>query len=198
MYRNNIKIAKVLIIDTNLFEDNRCYSEESRNEEKLRMLRWLDNQIKTDLCIIMGHYPLFYYNKHNEFVIEPSTLELLDLILRNRNNIYYFASDKHCFQDIIHENIHQIIVGTGGADLDNIPEHTNEIKRVDDNPNKEFRIISTFTSYGYLTVSINAEQRLSFDFIRIDAPHPLAGGSKINMLNKRKYLKYFYKNKKVT
>ena len=124
---------KILIIDTNLLEENLCYNDDSRAEYIEFMMAWLRIQLlDSDAPIlIVGHYPLFYYKKGSFATTREMSQIYYLLISLSHQRIYYLASDVHNYQHIEHKNIVQYIVGNGGADLDAIDssalgEHLSE------------------------------------------------------------------------
>jgi hypothetical protein len=113
---------KILIIDTNLFEENLCYNEDSRIESRDLMMAWLRIQIldTNEPILIVGHYPLFYFKK-GSFTTNETMIQIYELLISfSPKKFYYLASDVHNHQHIMHKNIEQYIVGSGGADLDAI------------------------------------------------------------------------------
>lgn len=142
----------ILLIDTNLFETNLCYTDESRRYERKKMKMWLRTKIESwdaeKPLFIVGHHPLFYLKKTKKivddktkkmtFTINPFTLKLYDLLKSAGRPLYYLASDIHNYQCIYNKNITQIIVGTGGANFDNIPDETNERMYIENYENYEF------------------------------------------------------------
>lgn len=82
--------------------------------------------------VIVSHYPLvsYKYKKGNSFVSLKNSVEFTKIIFNRMNekkcNVYYICADTHNYQYItITENnslnkIHQYIVGTGGAEFDEI------------------------------------------------------------------------------
>lgn len=139
---------KILIIDTNLLEENLCYDDDSRAEYREFMMAWLRIQLlDSDAPIlIVGHYPLFYFKK-GSFTTNETMIKIYELLISlSPQKIYYLASDVHNHQHIEHKNIVQYIVGNGGADLDTIDgsalgEHTNEYGI--------HRILDAQLCYGY-------------------------------------------------
>lgn len=119
----------VIILDVNLLETNLCYDDVSREIHKIKMLDWFRSKIEyiktaTEIStyVVMGHYPLFFVNKKGVFKVNETTIEILEILRGLSKPVYYLASDVHNFQHIIHRNIHQFIVGTGGAKLDDLIE----------------------------------------------------------------------------
>jgi hypothetical protein len=158
---------KLFVLDVNLLEDNLCYDDKSREEHKLNMMQWLSThieKIKSSANVteyvyaVMGHYPLFYFDKKGNFVVNQTTIQILRLLKSmSPLKIYYFASDVHNYQYIKHENIHQFIVGTGGAKLDNMPEilQSSEFTRMDvANEEGDFTIMGAKKMYGSLILTL--------------------------------------------
>jgi len=150
---------KIVIIDTNLFETNFCYSDASSKEQKEKMLSWLIlclNETKEIPLLIVGHYPLFYHKK-GSFFINVTMQEVFDILIEaSDRKIYYLASDVHNHQHIEHKHITQYIVGTGGADLDDIDDSAITIHY--DDFGGVYNLINAKQCYGHSVISYNGER----------------------------------------
>ena len=159
------KKSKIFIIDTNLFEINECYNESVRSMAKKTMLEWLEKNIRENIknnIIIIGHFPLYYINKKLKFTINETMIELYNILIKYpRIKFYYMCADVHNYQHIEHENIIEIISGTGGADLDNIPNIENEEYIIDD---KKFKVLYSLKEYGYVDINITNSDEIIHKF----------------------------------
>jgi hypothetical protein len=128
-----------------------------------------NQQIKN--LVIIGHHPITGYkfkkNKVNLIEPFPSFVQLWSLIHSNTLNketiYYYLCADLHLYQIgnvVIHNNnnnnnemlIHQYIVGTGGADLDDHPYFDNY-----DNDNKNYPTLQNYENYS-VQYTMNVDQ----------------------------------------
>jgi hypothetical protein len=181
--------------------------------------------------IVVGHNPLFsvkakkkktknvqngnleYFdyalNEGFSFRLELVMNEIREIIheceyYNKGKTIYYLASHVHNYQYITNRNIHQYIIGTGGAHRDDVDQISTMFltSSYDENGNKEtYNIIHTQQKYGYL--NFNSSNQIPFDFIDTTvekgkvtemcintmetAQKTLTGGSSRNKLKKYEY-----------
>lgn len=167
-------LSKIILIDTNLLEVNICYENINENLEN-EMIEWLKNELS--LCentqpIVMGHYPLFYYKKNKntlkfEFQFNPTMDKIYKILLNYNKPIYYLCADIHNYQHIITSNIIQHIVGTGGADQDEVFESNLLFSPNDNQP--VVNIVKCVQKYGYLDVDIE-NNLVTGEFKESDVP----------------------------
>lgn len=154
-------VSKIIILDTNLLEENTCYGEHNENEENA-MINWLQNELSECLAtnvtpIVAGHYPLFYFKQNKttlniDFMINHMMNKFTDIFTNFKHPIYYLCADVHNYQHILHDNITQHIVGTGGAEQD--PIFDASISFTMNVGDKIFHIIRCAQKYGYLHVDV--------------------------------------------
>jgi hypothetical protein len=196
--QNNIKI---IFLDTNLCETNQCYVDEPvREMEKEKMFKWLDNILVANdekkPIIIIGHSPLFYKKEVKEkkssdvvlekgkkkilFTVNPTTLNIYEILQKYNFHIYYFASHIHNYQYIIDQNngnnIHMIINGTGGAKLDDL-DLENDRDIIYDG--KTYIFDKFNKNHGYSIITITNGNNVSHTFFDITKVM-LTGGYKAN------------------
>lgn len=152
-------LSKIIILDTNLLEENTCYGPHDPVLEN-EMIEWLNFELLSCgevMPIVMGHYPLFYFKQnkktqHFDFQIKYTMNRIYEKLLHYAKPLYYLCADVHNYQCIITSNITQHVVGTGGADQDrvievNLPFTLQEKGHI-------FNIIKCTQKYGYLDVDI--------------------------------------------
>ena len=120
---------QIIILDTNLYADD-TYTEQARKQDN-----WLSSVLSTQFyeSIIIQHEPLVGYKKKKEstYVMLPNAHRLISILsTAPKKPIAILSADIHNYQDIVFEpshvsQINQIIVGTGGATLDALPDKMN-------------------------------------------------------------------------
>jgi hypothetical protein len=170
---NNTLVQKIIMLDTNLMEKNKCYGEDKIDDTNQNLMKdWLKSEL--ELCenttpIVAGHFPLFYYKFDGdiyEFKMSTKMIDIYKILKEYRKPIYYVCADIHNYQYIISDNISQYIVGTGGADQDQIME-SSEIFQVMHKINETdtvFNIIRCSQSYGHVCFDVE-NNILSGEFI---------------------------------
>jgi hypothetical protein len=180
----------VLMIDTSMYETKlediaqyaECYQkledplkiEQLRDRQQLRVINAItQNQSKSNIVLI-GHHPITaYIVKKNEYqLVKPfrQFVELWKAIIAKTKeettgkHLYYLCADKHFYQPgtvkIEGTEIHQYIVGTGGADLDKNPFDITDMADLDTNPpvDKKILIENMATDIEKVTYSMTNEQ----------------------------------------
>ena len=124
--------------------------------------------------IIAGHHPiqqLKFKNEENRLItdIEDFKVVLKEIFsLTPDSRFYYLCSDLHLYQEgTIHlpvdagtMNIKQYIVGTGGTELDKLPEG---------NGNDIYTVTKSIKECGFLTCDVSgSEPQFTFEFITPD------------------------------
>jgi len=182
---------KILMLDTNLLEENKCYNEGERQIEASEMISWLRNSVNDSdnaTIIVVGHYPLFFYKK-GRFSIEKTMKEIYDILKLSQKQIYYLAADVHNYQDLESYNIRQIISGTGGAHLDDINGFTSGVHTINfEDQNIIINAHVASSNYGYIDIDIDKSGNFVTEYKQIT----FEGGSLDNFY-KRKYEKYIMK-----
>ena len=211
---SDITDTVILLIDTSLYAEKEevdkyvpCYNVWSKNnnyndESIIETLQTnqetfiLKNIEGVKNIILIGHHPIKYIKnkKKDSKTVESNGLD--DLIKKinaeNSNaNMYYICADKHYYQHstITFDNfaVEQYIVGTGGAELDDLPVLQGEtpfsfgggsMKIYDDQQKVN----------GFVKVSLSQGSTPSFTFIT--AAIPVGGKRRKNKLSRR------YKSKK--
>jgi hypothetical protein len=104
-YNNAGHKVKIVILDVNLFDINKCYESESRLEKQQAMLLWLDEQCRLTppdtQIIIVGHYPLFYIKKEKKEKIKKNVLSNSKEFDNDNNSILSSTDVKIVFPDKI-------------------------------------------------------------------------------------------------
>lgn len=121
-------LSKLIILDTNMLEENTCYGKPSVVENE--MLMWLKLELskcENIVPIVMGHYPLFFFKQNkttmlHDFKFNYTMQQIYEELINYTKPIYYLCADIHNYQHIISSNITQHIVGTGGALQDMVLE----------------------------------------------------------------------------
>lgn len=176
-------------------------------EDQLSFIREFVSDVnsndKIKNIIIVGHHPLaLFKEKKGEmrfFILneEFNTLLYDEIYTKCNPNImyYYLCADLHQYQPgtiIINGTmlIDQYIVGTGGAELDNIIiDQTIESAR-QGNIQYNIKKDETIVDYGFLNCRKDKDGNLSFSFIRVNQ----SGGRK-RRTRKRRTRKGIKKNK---
>lgn len=198
----------IIMIDTTLYDsdetlekENTCYKYIFPNVNgKLKDLIAHQNIViknillntKNKIIIFAGHHPIISIknkNGNNKTDYLPKLKHMflqMNELLKNKN-VFYLCADTHYYQqsqifikDII---VNQYIVGTGGADQDDIPS-INSIKYDD----ITYNIINQIQDYGFIVVSNETPDTLNIEFI-VASSIDMHGGDDSYF----KYLKY--KNK---
>jgi hypothetical protein len=211
----NGSIIKIIILDTNVLENNKCYGD--YNEDVIeQMLTWLQTELgncatNNIIPIVVGHYPLFYFknNKNNgkyEFQIEYTMAKINNILIQFKKPIHYLCADIHNYQFFIKDNIHHHIVGTGGAIQDLVIENNLVFQiSIDDDI---YNVIKLTQKYGYLYVNIeNGFLTCQFNSIDTDVAIKDKKNKSVDTKNdlliggyEKKYLKYknkYLKSKKI-
>ncbi len=182
----------ILMIDTTIYSlepteniSDTCYTYlfQSNTHEKIsellelqerQLTKVLQENIDIQNIIIIGHHPIISavskkgINKitaNNNFI---NLLKKLNTCFIGKN-IYYLCADTHFYQySIIDFNsefsINQFIVGTGGAEQDNIPVEPYIINYED----LIYSIIVNQQKYGFLEIEINDTINFLFNSIESD------------------------------
>lgn len=174
---NQTHKIKLVFLDTNLMDSNKCYNENSRIEDMSNMINWLNdtiNKTSSDCgLIIVGHLPLFHLrlSKKDKTKYKISLVKKMILIfniLKNiHRNVYYLTSDTHNYQYITHKNITEIIIGTAGADLDMIKTIDQPIGKFINGISEKFVINKSKSEHGHIVLTINESHVLEHEFISI-------------------------------
>jgi hypothetical protein len=118
--------TQIVIIDTNLYQDNEPHTVVARARQE----EWL-NHILADYAgnesLIVQHQPIFGYKKKKDAttLALPNAANLINILSVHRP-VAVLSADIHNYQDInlMHPPTRQLVVGTGGADLDELPPVT--------------------------------------------------------------------------
>lgn len=139
------------------------------------------NSNKKDNLILIGHHPIITFKSKKDNIISEYSLDFINFvykILKKNNfdikNFYYLCADTHFYEHskiYINSNyddkeilINQYIVGTGGADLDNIGLIDAPINiEINDNYSANFIRENAIEDYGYLNCFYN--DKWNFEFI---------------------------------
>ena len=150
--------------------------------QKLKIIQELENNNEDYTNIIfMAHHPLIsVVSKKNKNIIkcQDSLLNFFyniftDLKSRgliNLKKFIYICANTHLYQkgsvnfDDINISVEQYIVGTGGADLDNLPD-INMYTYTFDEKSINYNIQNQEKCYGYLTH--NSEITNNFEFCKV-------------------------------
>jgi hypothetical protein len=154
---------QVIILDTNLYADN-TYTEQARKQDN-----WLSSILSGSFyeSIIIQHEPLVGYKKKKEstYVMLPNAHRLISILLTApKKPIAVLSADIHNYQDIVFQptsshvsQINQIIVGTGGATLDALPDKMNI---------PGIHVLAAQDRHGFIRVNgITPEGSLDYEFI---------------------------------
>lgn len=181
-------------IDRNL---HTCYQNSLKETKVQEIINKILSQVKHILAsykyqklIFVGHHPILSIKikKNDPKYIFSETIpnntninSLLDFFLNIKDNIkdinkiYYLCADVHFYQKSIINiddlEIEQYIVGTGGADLDNIYNGKIDISKFKKKIKKgiknfDFQIIEQFKNFGYLIVNLTLDGP-NFEFKKI-------------------------------
>jgi len=197
-------------IDRNL---HTCYQNSLNKTKVPEIINKIFEQVKYILecydynkLIFVGHHPILSIKikKNDPKYIFSETIpnntninSLLDFflniknIIKDINKIYYLCADVHFYQKsnikIDDLEIEQYIVGTGGADLDNIYNGNIDITKFKIKKNIcnfDFKIVEQFKNFGYLIVNLTLDGP-NFEFKIIEQSE----------FEKKKYRKYPIKEK---
>jgi len=198
------KIADTCYNQLPLFRDKTKDSETIQdliNYQNFEVNKFITETTKNNI-IIIGHHPIIgvrHSTKTGKTQIFTSDgLGNLFKEIKTKKNIIYMCADVHAYQEGIIKinelNIHQFIVGTGGADQDLIPP-TLEKVNVD---SIDYEVINQSNSYGFLVIEKKEDSGFKFTFI--GEPWKQSGGKGNRIMRKQsggsiidyeyKYLKY--------
>jgi len=113
--------------------------------------------------VIVGHHPIYSFKrkKTNSFDPDGEFLKLLFNGVSDDTILFYLCADTHHFQistlkhhDCPNKILYQIIVGTGGAHLDDTPDDNTMIKLTKPDTKVDYRYLYTNKSYGFLYVNL--------------------------------------------
>jgi hypothetical protein len=198
----------ILLIDTTLYDidlntnvQDSCYKhifsntkftklEELANYQRDEMIKIINSKPKKNI-IIIGHHPLFSIvtkkdkskNKPHDNLIQ--LFRDLSIHLQGKN-IFYLCADTHYYQQsVITLNgcaINQYIVGTGGAEQDDLPneQYQKEYNGI------TYEIIEQYKNFGFIEVDINSDINSDIH-IKFHNADTLEGA---NYNYYKKYLKY--------
>ena len=219
-----IEDCLILMIDTTLYEiqdtsvniSDTCYKQiplfrdktkESKTIQDLinyqnSEVNKLINETTKDNIIIIGHHPIIGVRHSTKLgktqIFNSDGLGNLFKLIKTRKNLIYMCADIHAYQEgtvkINDLNIHQFIVGTGGAEQDLVPATLEKINL----DYIEYEVINQNNAYGFLV--IEKKEGSSFSFTFIGEPWKQGGkGTRIIRKQsgggdyidyKQKYLKY--------
>jgi hypothetical protein len=112
---------QIIVLDTNLYTTTKTANEARKQEDWLETILQETPQRRT---IIVQHEPLLALKVKGANITTalPNALNLYR-IFATYPPTAVLSADIHNYQDLVLDNppIHQLIVGTGGADLDQIP-----------------------------------------------------------------------------
>lgn len=162
--------------------------EQLRDRQQFRVINAIEKNSSKQNIVVIGHHPITaYIVKKTEYQLVkpfPQFVELWKAIIAETTgkHLYYLCADKHFYQPgtvkIDGTEIHQYIVGTGGADLDTNP-FTNPlvdkqilIKNMKTNiENLTYSMTSrqiwdSYSNYGYgFLVCTETPEKLVFQFV---------------------------------
>lgn len=96
---------------------------------------------------------------------------IFNILANLDRDIYYLALDTHNYQHIVHKNITEIIIGTAGADLDDVEiydyrtNNNNPIEKMMDGVNEPFYIYKTLREHGHAVFETTHNNKLTYNFI---------------------------------
>lgn len=183
---------KYIFIDTNLYEPKLndkfpCF-QSTLNKTNIELFNeqndFLIKQLSEDDIhhfLIFGHEPIFSLKTKNDETKgkynKISTLDkLAEIIFDNmkQNNVTYICADVHMYQEgkiinlnndkYMHKYINQIVVGTGGAELDNCDQCDFKIYN---NNNLYYKLKNGDISFGYLNIKLDGSMVLQYDYIML-------------------------------
>ena len=129
--------------------------------------------------IFAGHHPIVVYKvKENEYVekqhiFEPAFIDFfkkLSYQLKERKKIYYLCADSHFYEESIIDiknpeknniQINQYIVGTGGAELDDID--INKKCNQEEEISFTYNILNVKKAHGFLLCEYDKEWKFQFN-----------------------------------
>ena len=208
----------LLMIDTTIYaeevdENNYlpCYKEwfekNGMTSEEITVKKIQDMQSKfvtekikdKQKIILIGHHPFFYKNKNNILIDNNIAGHLIE-ILKDKT-IYYICADRHYYQyatiEIEGITIHQYIVGTGGAELDSLPNDSTvtdfgvTFSVVEKNQEKD-----QMKDYGFLKVLLQKDKEPSFEFKNVNSSSAVSSSSGGKKSRKRRNSKLRKKRRK--
>jgi hypothetical protein len=216
----NIKDANnlIIMIDTTLYSldeaqkvNETCYQHIFTGTSSETIKKLIEEQENTIIklitdsktvknIIIIGHHPIIAKvskKETNIFKPEPGLIKLYKKLkeITDDKKIYHLCADTHFYQKgIVHIGdfkINQYIVGTGGADLDNLP-----IEPMTENyEDIVYEILEQNRNYGFAQVTLNEDVSVKFKSTE------KSDTSNKYLVYKTKYLKYdsssnnYFKNK---
>jgi hypothetical protein len=199
------------MFDPEVKEYHKCYrkmtkknfdSLKKRQQDVIR--KWVEEANKTESIrniIFVGHHPLVFY-KPKKGKTEPKIFDELisffaSLYFKQNLNKYYLCADVHFHQTSIvsitksdgtsTNKFEQHVVGTGGTELDNIPENVTESpKNIE---NVSISVNQSKKEHGFLVVRKKEEKKdeekkngknLEFTFVKTEGEpiHEKTGGKK--------------------
>jgi len=176
-----------------------------QEDEIIKLIQDEKNKECTNL-IFIGHHPIITIKQKKDKTKKDYIKRLGDFFINNAEllygkNVYYLCADNHLYQrGIITFNdriqINQIVVGTGGAELDECPE------KIDDEYNFEedrvkykiYRENGCSSINGFLEVTINNNDVFT-EFIPVKKEIIVGGYYNKYLKYKQKYL--ILKNKQI-
>ena len=190
---NGIKY-KYIFIDTNLYDSDlndkfpclKTTQNKTNNELFNEQNEFLVKHLSEDDIhhfLIFGHEPIFSiktkFDKIKGKYNKISTLDkLAEIIFDNmkQNNVTYICADVHMYQEgkimnpnndkYMHKYINQIVVGTGGAELDTCDEC--DIKLYN-NSKLYYQLKAGNISYGYLNIKLDMSPTLQYEYVKLGA-----------------------------
>ena len=153
------------VLDTNILESNPeifCYGSGLHASKFFETFNWKNSNIKH--LVLAGHIPILSLkikNNKNYVTNSEKFINLIDLLFTlDFGKIYYLCADTHNYQNIsltFAKNnktlvIEQIICGTGGADLDEIPT------------NQEIHLLEQESNFGDLSLTNIEIKNYSYSF----------------------------------
>jgi hypothetical protein len=176
-----IEELRILGSDINISHDNPNLTNAFKNLQKKIIEEYFESRHKTwKNVFISGHHPLIGFKKIKGGTLkydyyEPELYELLyDTIRRHGINFYYLCADIHNYQEaevkINNMVILEYIVGTGGAELDEIKPANYNLDISIGGIDLSYKANRCDYSYGYNIVKINESGDVSFEYIRVSVP----------------------------
>jgi hypothetical protein len=136
--------VQIVVLDTNLYQGP-TYTRGARAQDD-----WLSRIIRHSPTIIVQHEPLAGYKQKKKatYVELPNATRLVSVLAQAPHLVAVLSADIHLYQDLtlyprLHVPIHQVIVGTGGAELDDLPAEAT---------NPDIHMNAGKKTYGYIEV----------------------------------------------
>lgn len=169
------------------------YDVEYKNSKEILIAqsKFLSDELNKDGIhhfLIFGHEPIFSLKtkvKDGKLSDKTSCLNnLADIIFDNMKqpNITYICADVHMFQTgkitnptnikNVHKYIKQIVVGTGGAELDDCIECDNKQSEIEAGSQiYKYHIKATNRSFGFLDIILDGSIKIKYDYYKLGEQH---------------------------